>query len=170
MMKRCGFRAALDVIQLPTLSPSLMLPPDLACIRSAARTYFAMALLLVGAVACVASPPPPSPPPKAPEPALATPPAAPRIVQLEDGSYVELSAGVEPGFAHCCGDEHYQIEIECSDGLLRCYEKSGKRWKQTYGKHCKASLDQQCYEQTCVRVCEAYWELGPTLWQEVIPD
>ncbi len=147
-----------------------MLPPHLAFLPSVARAYFATALLLLGIGACVASPPPPSPPPKAPEPALATTRAAPRVVQLEDGSYVELSPGVEAGFVHCCGADQYRIEIECSDGLLRSYEKAGPRWKQTYGKHCKASLDQQCYERTCVRVCEAYWELGPTRWQEVIPN
>ncbi len=92
----------------------------------------------------------------------------PRLINLEDGSYVEIRPGIESGFAHCCGNDRHKIEIECSDGLMRCYRKTGKRWKQTYGRHCKAALDQECYEATCPRVCEAYWELGATRWGEVI--
>jgi hypothetical protein len=91
-----------------------------------------------------------------------------RVIELEDGSYVEIRPGIESGFAHCCGDDKYRMEIECSDGLVRCYKRSGRRWKQTYGRFCKSFLDQQCYAQTCARVCEAYWELGPERWQEVI--
>ncbi|MCP4447166.1 MAG: hypothetical protein GY811_17730 [Myxococcales bacterium] len=94
---------------------------------------------------------------------------APRVVKLENGSYVELRAGLESGFAHCCGDNQHRLDIECSDGLMRCYKWTGRRWDQTYGKHCKLALTQQCYEQACVRVCEAYWELGPTRWHETIP-
>ncbi len=127
-----------------------------------------IALFLCGTSACVGSSASPTPPPPAPEAVeIKTSPTA-RVVKLEDGSYVEIGAGLESGFAHCCGDDQYKLEIECSDGLMRCYQKKRKRWKQTYGKHCKSSLDQQCYEKTCARVCEAYWELGPTRWDEVI--
>lgn len=97
-----------------------------------------------------------------------TPPPQTRTVKLEDGSYVNVGPGIESGFAHCCGNDQYRMEIECSEGLLRCYQWTGGRWKQTYGKHCKSALDQQCYEQTCARVCEAYWDLGATRWQELM--
>lgn len=130
---------------------------------------WAMALLLCGATACSGSPA--SPPASAPAVAeSASPPLpAPRSIKLEDGSYVDIRPGLEAGFAYCCGDDDFRMEIECSDGLLRCYKRSGKRWKQTFGRHCKSSLNQQCYEQTCARVCEAYQELGPERWHDVIP-
>ncbi|MBL4636254.1 MAG: hypothetical protein JKY56_20505 [Kofleriaceae bacterium] len=92
-----------------------------------------------------------------------------RVIRLEDGSYVELRPGQETGFAYCCGEDLHKLEIDCSEGLVRCYRLSGKRWQQTYGKHCKSALDTQCYQQTCAKVCEAYWELGPTAWKEIIP-
>jgi len=94
---------------------------------------------------------------------------APRVIQLEDGTYVEIREGLQPGFAHCCGDDEHSLEIKCSEGLMRCYESMDGEWKQTYGKYCKSSLDSQCYDATCPRVCEAYWELGPTRWQTIIP-
>lgn len=92
-----------------------------------------------------------------------------RVIKLENGSYVELLPGLETGFAHCCGDDQHKMEVECSDGLVRCYRLTGKRWEQTYGKHCKAALDTECYEKTCAQVCEAYWEVGPAAWKQVIP-
>ena len=139
--------------------------PSVAYVRSSSLT---LALLMMASGACSgssASKPASSPVPEAVE---TTSSPAPREIKLDDGSYVELSAGIESGFAHCCGDDQYRMEIECSDGLLRCYRRTGQRWEQTYGKYCKAALDQQCYEQTCVRVCEAYWEVGATRWQEVM--
>ncbi len=132
------------------------------------RVYLTIALLLCGAAACRGASASPTPPP-VPEAVEATPLPAPRVVKLEDGTYVEIRPGLESGFAHCCGDEQYRMEIECSDGLLRCYQQTGKRWKQTYGNHCESALDQQCYEQACTSVCDAYRELGPTRWREVIP-
>lgn len=128
------------------------------------HAFLSIALLLHAMTACVGSSASSSSrPPPVPEPA-----PVPRIIDLEDGSYVELAPGLEPGFAHCCGDEQYQLNIECSEGLIRCYERKGKRWKQTYGRHCKSALDQQCYERTCARVCDAYRAIGSTRWSEVI--
>ncbi len=92
-----------------------------------------------------------------------------RVITLENGSYVELRPGLETGFAYCCGEGQYKMEIDCSEGLVRCYRLTGGRWQQTYGQHCKSTLDTQRYEQACAKVCEAYWELGPTTWKEIIP-
>lgn len=133
--------------------------------------YLLIALLVYGAGACSgssASPTPTDPEVMETSTTTTTTPKR-RIVKLEDGSYVEIGPGLESGFAHCCGDDKFRIEIECSDGLIRCYQKKGKRWKQTYGRHCKSALDSQCYQQTCPRVCDAYWEIGPERWHEVIP-
>ena len=79
----------------------------------------------------------------------------PRTIILEDGTYVEIKAGNEPGFSHCCGDSEYMMEVDCSEMLMRCYERKRGRWKQTYGKHCKKTLGQECYLHTCHNVCEA---------------
>ena len=105
---------------------------------------------LAVSVAGCASPrqPSPSAPPPVVEPA-GEPATLDRVIELEDGTYVEIVPGLETGFAHCCGDEHYMMEVECSEGLLRCYTSETGRWKQTYGKHCKHSLDSECYEKTC---------------------
>lgn len=145
---------------------------------SCQRAYFAIAIAMVflWAGGCIGSSPPAAAPPPlpalqsapAPAPEQAVPAPTSRTVMLDDGSYVELRPGVEQGFAHCCGDENIRLEIECSDGLVRCYQQIGNRWEQTYGKHCKRSLDQQCYEQACARVCEAYWELGAARWDEAM--
>ena len=131
------------------------------------RACLMIALILSATGACSSSTSP-SISPSLPEVVPTAPAPSPRVVRLEDGSYVELSPGVESGFAHCCGDDQYQLEIECSDGLLRCYEQTSNGWEQTYGKYCKATLDTQCYEKTCTRVCEAYWELGETRWHEIM--
>tara|TARA_R110002096_G_scaffold436085_1_gene667095 strand:- start:12879 stop:13352 length:474 start_codon:yes stop_codon:yes gene_type:complete len=138
--------------------------------RSSLRVYFAIAMVLLWTGGCIGSSPPAAVPLPAASPAPAQAVVAPssRTVMLDDGSYVELRPGVEQGFAHCCGDENNRLEIECSDGLVRCYQHTGSRWEQTYGKHCKRSLNQQCYEQACARVCEAYWELGAARWDEAM--
>lgn len=86
-----------------------------------------------------------------------------RIVKLENGSYLEIKPGTDPGFTHCCGDEGYMMEMDCSERLMRCYENRGTHWKQTYGKHCKRNLDQECYLQTCNAICEAIDSVGGQL-------
>ncbi len=132
------------------------------------RSYLTIALLVCATGACVGATAPPSATSDV-DPVEPTSSRGGRFVRLDEGSYVELRPGIEAGFAHCCGDDQLRLEIECSDGLVRCYRQAGDEWKQTYGKHCKRGLDQQCYEQTCARVCEAYWEIGPTRWHEIIP-
>ena len=86
-----------------------------------------------------------------------------RIVKLEDGTYLKVKRGTEPGFMHCCGDESYMMEMNCSDRLMRCYAHRGNRWKQTYGKQCKRALSQECYLETCSALCEAVSSVGGQL-------
>jgi hypothetical protein len=116
----------------------------------------ALAFLVVLGSACVVrTPPPPEPAPVAPEPE-----PTPRTVELEDGSYIQIAPGLEPGFTHCCGDSQYMMEIDCSERLMRCYQKGSAGWKQTYGKHCKSALGQGCYLHACNDVCDAYTAIG----------
>lgn len=63
------------------------------------------------------------------------------------------SSPVEPGFTPCCGSARYRIEIECGEMLKRCYEFSGGRWRQTYGRHCKEQLGEGCYLENCDAKC-----------------
>jgi hypothetical protein len=92
---------------------------------------------------------PPAPPPSGPEPSpdwlAESVPAAEPAVAMDP---------VEAGFTHCCGSERYRIEIECGEMLKRCYEKKGSTWRQTYGRHCKEELGEDCYLQDCDAKCQ----------------
>ncbi len=104
-----------------------------------------LAALLVGVVACPgAKAPPPAPPEPAPEP---LPPPAP-------APQPEAVVPVESGFVHCCGNGSYRIEIDCSQMMKRCYTKETGSWRQTYGRHCRASLGESCYLQDCDAKCQ----------------
>lgn len=106
------------------------------------------ALLAAALFACVACPgakaPPPSPPEPAPQPA---PGPAP---EPEPAAITP----VEAGFVHCCGNVSYRIEIDCSQMMKRCYTRETGSWRQTYGRHCRASLGESCYLQDCDAKCQ----------------
>jgi hypothetical protein len=65
-----------------------------------------------------------------------------------------LVAPVESGFAHCCGNADFRLQIRCSDRLMRCYENGARGdWKQTYGRHCKRERTEACYLEGCLDTC-----------------
>lgn len=123
--------------------------------NSSSKSRLGLALLLVLLSTCVVQT---TPAPPQPQPQVITAPQpdpTPRVIKLEDGSYLEIRPGMQPGFTHCCGDSAYMMQIDCSDRLMRCYESKRGHWKQTYGKYCKHALAEECYLQTCNLVCEA---------------
>jgi hypothetical protein len=61
----------------------------------------------------------------------------------------------EPGFLFCCGGARFKLEIDCDQRLMRCYEKRGQGWAQTFGRHCKRALAPDCYLHTCDARCDA---------------
>lgn len=81
---------------------------------------------------------------------------------------MEIRSGLEAGFAHCCGADNFMMEIDCSEGLLRCYYNDTHHWKQTFGRYCKKALSEECYSQACTNVCDAYREVDASMWNEVI--
>jgi hypothetical protein len=61
---------------------------------------------------------------------------------------------VESGFAPCCGNDSFRLDIRCRDRLMRCYEQNDvSGWKQTYGRHCKRALTEACYLDGCSNSC-----------------
>ncbi|HLU66170.1 MAG TPA: hypothetical protein VKZ63_07830 [Kofleriaceae bacterium] len=105
---------------------------------------------LVIAVALVAACPGASPTPPGPAAPIAAPGAAPAPA-VEQPTEVQA---VEAGFTHCCGNASYRIEIECGNMVKRCYSSETGAWRQTYGRHCLASLGEACYLQDCDAKCQ----------------
>ncbi len=106
------------------------------------------ALFIAVVVVCAACPgskaPPPAPPPPAPTPVPEPAPAPePQAV-----------APIEAGFVNCCGNGSYRIEIDCNQMMKRCYTNETGTWRQTYGRHCRASLGESCYLQDCDAKCQ----------------
>lgn len=116
----------------------------------------ALALLVLG-LACGGHASPPSP---QAEVASDDSQLSSRTITLEDGVYLDIRPGIEDGFTHCCGNAEYVMEMDCSDRLLRCYKRSGDSWKQTFGKHCRNALGEECYLQQCNTICEAIESVG----------
>ena len=117
------------------------------------------AAVLVWVAGCSAATAPPKPTPGTGD--RPTSPPGPRVIVLDDGTHVEIWPGVEPGFLHCCGDDQYILEIDCRQGVKRCYKPSRRGdWRHTYGRECKHALSQTCYLESCDVVCEAYWAYG----------
>lgn len=106
------------------------------------------ALFIAVVAFCAACPaakaPPPAPPPPAPQPVVQPPPEPePQVV-----------APIEAGFVNCCGNASYRIEIDCSQMMKRCYSNETGSWRQTYGRHCRASLGESCYLADCDAKCQ----------------
>lgn len=104
--------------------------------------------LLVGALLCLACPGAKAPPPAAPPPAA--PPAAAPAAEPAPAAV----SPVEAGFTHCCGNGSYRIEIDCNQMMKRCYSNETGSWRQTYGRHCRASLGESCYLADCDAKCQ----------------
>jgi hypothetical protein len=119
---------------------------------SLAAAAIAAALLI--AAACTAhittgsepaARPPPPPTPAAPAPGQA-------VAVAPQAQYFAEAA--EPGFRHCCGNDEFQLDIECGERLARCYERDDDAsWRQTYGRHCKEQLGASCYLHGCLDKC-----------------
>jgi hypothetical protein len=121
---------------------------------SLAAAAIAAALLI--AAACTAhittgsepaSRPPPPPTPAAPAPGQA-------VAVAPQAHAQHFAEAAEPGFSHCCGNDEFQLDIECGERLARCYERDGdESWRQTYGRHCKEQLGTSCYLHGCADKC-----------------
>jgi hypothetical protein len=118
------------------------------------RSLALVALAAIGVGGCTPTPAaaPPAPPTRAvaPPPPAAPPPevAAPRTLDSGEGM-----GPSPPGFTFCCGRGSYKIEIDCREMLKRCYERRGRRWQATYGRHCKRVLGESCYLDQCSERC-----------------
>lgn len=105
-------------------------------------------LVLVALIGCPAQSTPPAtqPPPAQPPPEPAVQPAPVPAVVAPDP--------IEQGFKHCCGNASHRIEINCGGMVKRCYSNETGSWRQTYGRHCLASLGQACYLEKCDAHCQ----------------
>lgn len=102
-----------------------------------------------GGTATDTTTPPPAPEPSAePEPIDTTPAMQSRLDAPQEDP-------VESGFNHCCGNSEFRLQIRCEDRLMRCYERNRRgRWNQTYGRHCKRELTDNCYLEGCSPSCD----------------
>lgn len=92
-----------------------------------------------------------SPAPEAAPAADPAPTPAPR--EPDPSASFVMTAPVESGFKHCCGNLELKMEVQCGDRLKRCYVRQDGRWLQTFGRHCKQELGASCYLHTCDEVC-----------------
>lgn len=87
-----------------------------------------------------------------PRPRTTPPKQSPAAVEIRTIERPKPAA--TPGFAYCCGNQRFKLEIRCDERMMRCYERRAGQWTQTYGRHCKRALDTDCYLHACDRVCD----------------
>ncbi len=117
------------------------------------RYRIALVLMLASIVSCGGAAAP-APEPVAPASDPAPPPAVSQSEVAPRAPAAAFTPSVERGFAHCCGNDSFRLEIRCQDRLMRCYEQDRfGHWKQTYGRHCKRELTEACYLSGCWTSC-----------------
>jgi hypothetical protein len=75
-------------------------------------------------------------------------------VEVDPMVTTQSNLATADGFTYCCGNNNFKMEIQCDDGIKRCFENTQAGWEQTYGRHCKRTLGETCYLTTCERVCD----------------